>query len=69
MDGASGQANHSVRFNQPIVFFSHTKLAQDTSYQPASSIFLSQQISTSHSNAIVVTVFQGKLMICKEGNQ
>ena len=40
--------NHSVRCNQPIVFFSHTKSALATSYQPASSTFFSQQISTSH---------------------
>ena len=38
----------SVRFNQSTVFFSHTKPAPATSYQPASSAFLSQQISTSH---------------------
>jgi len=39
--------NHSVRCNQPTVFFSHTKPAPATS-QPVSSIFLSQQINTSH---------------------
>ena len=36
---------HSVRCNQPIVFFSHQI---STNHQPASSIFFSQQISTSH---------------------
>ena len=39
---------HSVRCIQPIVFFSQTKLAPASSHQPASSIFFSQQISTSH---------------------
>jgi hypothetical protein len=33
---------------QPAVFFSHIKSAPATSHLPASSIFLSQQISTSH---------------------
>jgi hypothetical protein len=34
--------------SQPAVFFSHTNSALASSQQPASSIFLSQQISTSH---------------------
>jgi hypothetical protein len=32
---------------QPAVFFSHTKSAPASSHQPASSIFLSHQFSTS----------------------
>ena len=42
-----------VRYNQPIMFFSHTKQVTTTSYQPVSSTFLSQQIksvpATNHS--------------------
>ena len=41
--------SNSVRFNQSIIFFSNTKSAPTTSYQPTNSVFLLQQISTSHS--------------------
>jgi hypothetical protein len=34
--------------HQPLVLFSHAKLASAISHRPASGIFLSQQISTSH---------------------
>jgi hypothetical protein len=34
--------------SQPTMFFSHIISALATSHQPVSSIFLSQQISTSH---------------------
>jgi hypothetical protein len=34
--------------SQPAVLFSHTNSAPASSHQPVSSIFLSQQISTSH---------------------
>jgi hypothetical protein len=37
--------------NQPAVLFSHIISAPATGHQPASSIFLSQQISTSHQPA------------------
>ena len=39
---------HSVRCIQPTIFFSRTKPAPASSHQPASSTFLSQQISTSY---------------------
>jgi len=47
---------HSVRCNQPTMFFSHTKPAPVTNHQPASNTLLSQQISINHSTANRVAV-------------
>jgi hypothetical protein len=41
--------------SQPAVLFSYTNSAPATSHQPVSSIFLSQQISTSQSNEALDT--------------
>jgi hypothetical protein len=48
--GPSPAAEFLVRLagSQPAAFFSHTNSAPASSHQPANSIFLSQQISTSH---------------------
>jgi len=56
---------HSVRCIQPTVFFFHTKSAPVSSYQPANIIFLSQQISTSHStaNRVVVVMRSGENLL------
>jgi len=45
-----------------VIFFSHTKSAPANNHQPANNIFLSQQISTSHSQPNRVLGLQSQLL-------